>query len=356
MDSSDGVFYIDSLLPHKPQAPLLGEDELDTEDELFSEDEVETQSDIESLSEVNSEIEVDAELTNDGHEPSVSPKDNSANTEPTQHFRLMDLATELRVKITEYALTDKKDLKWKWTKHMYGVSKAGTFKGTTTLANLTAISRVSHQLYNETKNLVWKLNTFCFLEADDVDLYFRDSDMSDGEDENFGDAIELQGVTSAVQFLGRVKQPWPVEHIQHVKVIRRPFDYIPKTRYCLVDAISSLAGMIPEARVTLRDYNWVLREGHPHDSAENLEEFVYEGLAMSSYNNSRSVPVVYPRNWKIFPVVDSWALEWLDSITSEDGINMRHVELAKEYIHHGLDSVRVRVRKRKNNKNKRSEA
>lgn len=265
----------------------------------------------------------------------------------------MDLATELRLMIVEYALTDEKDLKWKWTKYRIR-ARAGTFKGTTTLANLTAISRVSHQLYNETKNLVWKLNTFCFLEADDPDNYFRDSDMSDEEDEDLGVAIELQGVTSTVEFLGRAKQPWPVEHIQHVRVIRRPFEYIPKTRYCLVDAISSLAGMIPETRVTLRDYNWVLREGHPDNLAEDFEEFVYEGLAMSTYNNSLPLYVAYPRNWRIFPVVDSWALGWLNSITSEDGFNMRHVELAKKWINNGLDAVRVR--KRTKNKNKSSNA
>lgn len=61
MDSSDNILYIDFPLS-PPQAPLLGEDELDTADELFSENEVDSQS------EVDSEIEVDAELTNDSHE------------------------------------------------------------------------------------------------------------------------------------------------------------------------------------------------------------------------------------------------------------------------------------------------
>ncbi|KAF2027184.1 hypothetical protein EK21DRAFT_115077 [Setomelanomma holmii] len=93
------------------------------------------------------------------HTVLTNPSNLAGN--PPMHFRLMDLPVELRLLVAEYVLQNHETLLWFWGRSV----RTGVYKGTfKKLDTLTAITRVSRQLYAETKNLVRNLNTFEFCE------------------------------------------------------------------------------------------------------------------------------------------------------------------------------------------------
>jgi hypothetical protein len=84
-----------------------------------------------------------------------------------KHFRLMDLPTELRLIIAEYALSYEEGLRWEWKCPMIPGKMVGFFKDRATSANGRPIYRddpttrlcISRQLRNETSRLWAKCKT-----------------------------------------------------------------------------------------------------------------------------------------------------------------------------------------------------
>ncbi|OSS49470.1 hypothetical protein B5807_05475 [Epicoccum nigrum] len=77
---------------------------------------------------------------------------------PIRHFRFINLPLELRLIVARYALTADDPLDLKWLQYL-PTKKLGTFKK---LDQLTTLTRASKNIYNETLDLVWRLNSFDF--------------------------------------------------------------------------------------------------------------------------------------------------------------------------------------------------
>tara|TARA_R110002003_G_scaffold37_18_gene2246 strand:+ start:27074 stop:27748 length:675 start_codon:yes stop_codon:yes gene_type:complete len=69
----------------------------------------------------------------------------------------MDLPTEIRLQIAQYALNAEQPLSWRWIDRRR--SRTGTFED---IDKCTGLCRVSRQMYAETSTLVWEVNTFEF--------------------------------------------------------------------------------------------------------------------------------------------------------------------------------------------------
>jgi hypothetical protein len=212
-------------------------------------------------------------------------------------FRIMDLPTELRVMIAEYALTSEERLCWEWLNHESKPASGsgmcrGTFAG---LEQLTYLCRVSRQLYKETSTIVWKNNNFAF-EENNLGIICDDKD-------NFG-LTPRASLRHAHGFFLRVAGPAFTSRLRYITLGL----YLGRTRGGSLlkglHAASKLANLTAGATVSIHNSCWTQKD--PKTSINNdLHDFItYRAIGNE---HSAALLDLYParksRNWIVYPAL-----------------------------------------------------
>ena len=202
----------------------------------------------------------------------------------------MDLPTELRLMIAEYALTSDEPLHWIWLEHGpiedHGRCH-GTFEG---LERLTSLSRVSRQLHNETARLVWKSNNFLFDETKFGGVW--------SEEPYHAFDTDVNALSYVHEFFLRVAGSDIAGLLRSITLTLSFYDYQHDFK-----SIQKLAEVTPNARLKICHRNLELvHTGHL--SSERVEALIHDYMstlrdiqaALASYSTTAE------RKWKVYPM------------------------------------------------------
>jgi hypothetical protein len=192
----------------------------------------------------------------------------------------MDLPTELRLCIAEYALISSlgHELFWHWSVNAYACER----KVVGCLLNLDAITPlrlVSRQIYKETEGLVWKVNTF----------YFDEDDLGLSHWERFGSP--RGAVEQAFKYFVRNVGSKATSHIRSLvfKVCVQDWGLWLKT---FLDWLTELIEPFPAAQVQIHDFLWQIYQDGFWEAGHKYKD----ELAKAGYGDKNA------RNWRIFPI------------------------------------------------------
>jgi hypothetical protein len=215
-------------------------------------------------------------------------------------FRLIDLPVELRLRIAEYALAQDEPLRWYWSTYQSD-KKVGSFQG---IEELTALSRVSQQLYSETANIVWKVNTVAFQYT------------------CLGDAFHA-AFWSLPSFMRTIRKETLDVSMSYRFFLSKVPDIIRKNLktaiFCILlppitddiafhlHFLSGLAKLTPYMRIVIQATNWSVHQatlvGSKHTittSYAHVDDFWRTGLDLELFMHSFA-PKGDPRNWLLYP-------------------------------------------------------
>lgn len=205
----------------------------------------------------------------------------------------MDLSTELRLMIAEYALTSQEPLHWIWLAHGPRVDPGrcqGTFSG---LEGLTSLCRTSRQLYIETKSIFWKLNDFLLDESEFGECWTA---------EPLDFRLDIDSLCHTYGFFVRTAG---VENVNFLRcVILIVGDALSNAT---IEGVEYIAQLTPNARVEVRDNSWNLEHLNQAGTIEptvDIDEYMSTGRELQDLAGLYD-PVTSMRNWKVFPTGDN---------------------------------------------------
>jgi hypothetical protein len=191
----------------------------------------------------------------------------------------MDLPTEIRLCIAEYALLSSpgKELTWKWSESALKLDDkiVGYF---TNLGAITPLRLVSRQIYKETEGLVWKVNT----------LYFNELDLEGFHWQSFG---TLDGtVEQAFEYFVRNVGSKASSYIRSLvfKIYRPDNEWF---LYGEFDSLNELFKPFPAAQVQIYDLIWPTYRIAFWETGHKYKD----ELAKVGYGDKNG------RNWRVFP-------------------------------------------------------
>jgi hypothetical protein len=207
----------------------------------------------------------------------------------------MDLPTELRVMIAEYALTSEERLRWQWLQHepkpwSGSGLRRGTFAG---LESLTSLCRVSQQLHEETSNIVWKSNDFTFKE-NNLGKICDDKN-------NFGLYMRAS-LRYAHGFFLRVAGPTFISRLRYITLGL----YLGRTRSGNfakgLHAASELANLTPSATGSFHNSGWTQKDEATSTNNDLFNFYVYRQIGEE--HSAALLDLRLPResrNWSVYP-------------------------------------------------------
>lgn len=205
---------------------------------------------------------------------------------PIHQFRFMDLPLELRTIVARYALTADEPLDFKWLLYT-PTKKIGTMDG---LDQLTALTRVSKTLREETLDLVWRLN----------DVSFKyDLAMGSHIDPSFWRYFEIGAIKEAMRVF--------FHHLSTISLSSIPIQLRCSTEHgstqyltAIEDLVTSYSLPEPKAVWKVFDVSWTFscsRAGFPTTYTIFAEEAKTLRQALARYDAA-----IQLRRWRVFPV------------------------------------------------------
>ncbi|KAJ8110390.1 hypothetical protein OPT61_g6759 [Boeremia exigua] len=205
-----------------------------------------------------------------------------------QPFCFMDLPTELRLMIAQYALQADNALEFCWLDHS-PILRRATFAG---LEKLNALTRTSKQIYSELGSMVWDINTFGF-EVHNINHYL-------GRTHPLKSVSEYELVFEAIRFLvgnGKGQMLKSISVTLSISGLR----LTPNSSTSDFPGIPSLTRMIPHAQWRIFDDEWpVLGSRKPLTQSQGVR-FKNHGRNLVARLLLNDHAASTTRNWRIFP-------------------------------------------------------
>jgi len=228
----------------------------------------------------------------------------------------MDLPTELRLYIAEYALVSQKPLTWYWSEYTK-TNKTGSFHN---IERVTALTRVCRQLYAETTGIVWKVNELQFQPRQSRRSFWAI------EDQNGNENFLLATSTALLLFLQRVGPSVSTRLPSVVFGLWKSLLFLKKEDFAVMDTIAEL---LPPRSLKLHFRYWGVRDPE-HDVGDFVHWFMIAGRDIGGLLARLDLKPV-ERKWRIFPNLEDSNKKHLEENLSTDMF-----QLALEWIEHGL--------------------
>lgn len=241
---------------------------------------------------------------------------------PGRIFRLMDLPTELRIMIAEYALTDKDELNWYWKDFTF---RSGIFmsKSKVRLVDLTALSRVSKQLYEETAGLVWKWNRFNF----GLGFSFSDYKSHRSYWNRFGHEL----LEAELEFFLQKAPPKVIGCIRNISMLVKPDHTVAWPWFWTHGLAAGLIQQLPYiAHVKIIMVQWTLDGDTP-----DLDEFIEHGRQVLGHLQTRLV-AGKERKWRVFPDLKYYERTLLEQEIKKREMKAADIEEVMGWVEHGI--------------------
>ncbi|KAH7066546.1 hypothetical protein FB567DRAFT_599697 [Paraphoma chrysanthemicola] len=220
---------------------------------------------------------------------------------PLLSFRLMDLPVELRVAIAEYAMAAGHSLGLRRLSPPGSWGKRG--RKVDGIDELTALSRSSRQLYAETSQLVWKVNTFRVYDGSISDRRWTEQHT-----------LLLRNI--------------PVEGFGNLRSIDLMIRFSREVEYQhdLFKKITELARKTPAARLAVYDKNWVLQ----HRLSIFKSRYYRRGHQLKAFLGQSEFDIT-KRNWRLYPYQGELTFEIIKTM-----VNAADLEMVWSWQHDGL--------------------
>ena len=215
-------------------------------------------------------------------------------------FRFMDLPAKLRLLIAEYVLAVGKPLFWHWI-NLSPTNRTGTFSDTD---KHTGLYRASRQLHAELNSTFWKVNVFVF-NAFRIDFMRIPSRSNEPE--------ASPEIFEACRLFVRGAGPSVTSSLRAVQVKIGFNEMLRADGVSPVLQLSELAGLLPQACLTVLDPTWAMTTWISHND-HKLAVFLERGREIE-----RAV-VGKLRTWTNFPIVLVEDHQWLLSQSSGESI------------------------------------
>lgn len=230
---------------------------------------------------------------------------------------LMKLPVELRLLIAELALKSEKRLNWIWADDV-DHKKVGTFFGLEELLSLTHTCRL---LREETKGIVWKVNTFVI-----NPWYFsRDSGKSSGSFRTHSDYFAA--VVKAHDFFIKHAPEYATSSILHIELSAHESVVAYSTsRHA---EITGLASCTPNAEVHVILPEWFINGWFHNRAFIEIGDDISSDL--QSFDGGKDT-----RPWRIFPRVDDSEYAPHRRLKMEKVLGSETYAKVADWMHHGL--------------------
>ncbi|OAL43731.1 hypothetical protein IQ07DRAFT_636780 [Pyrenochaeta sp. DS3sAY3a] len=247
--------------------------------------------------------------------PPMIPAHAASSADAAPRSTLMKLPVELRLVIAELALKSEKRLTWTWTRT--GGKKAGTFLG---LEELLPLTRTCRRLRDETKDVVWKVNTFVINPT-----YFpRDSEMSFLFSEH---TRRFKAVIRTYAFFIKHAPEYATSSIRHIELSVHGSQVLSNVSKHAV--ITSLAMRTPNAEVHVILPKWFINGWYHNRSFLRIGDNIK--FMMECLNAGKDT-----RSWRIFPRVDDSEYAPHRQLKMKKVLGSETYAKVADWMHHGI--------------------